>query len=103
MGSGCHRGTDAQVVRLGSIDQRGLLRMNQAFWRKWHRWVGFVAVPFLAYAAVTGVCAAVNEFFGPEEAQRERLREVTSAVTLPPSAPVWSESLTKAFAAAAAK
>ncbi len=21
--------------------------MNQGFWRKWHRWVGFVAAPFL--------------------------------------------------------
>jgi uncharacterized iron-regulated membrane protein len=77
--------------------------MNQAFWRKWHRWIGFVAVPFLLYAAVTGLVLAVNEFFGEEEAQRERLREVASPVALPPPAAAWSEPLAKAFAAAAAQ
>ncbi len=75
--------------------------MNQAFWRKWHRWVGFVAAPFLLYAAVTGVCLAVNEFFGEEEAQRERLREQVSPVTLPAPASVWSDALAQALAAAA--
>jgi uncharacterized iron-regulated membrane protein len=40
--------------------------MNQGFWRKWHRWIGVVAAPFLLYAAVTGVILAANEFFGEE-------------------------------------
>ena len=30
--------------------------MNQGFWRKWHRWIGIVAAPFLLYAAITGIC-----------------------------------------------
>src|SRR5213595_2417154 len=77
--------------------------MNQAFWRKWHRWIGFVAAPFLLYAAVTGVCAAVNEFFGEEEAIREKARDLVSPVTLKSPPSLWAEPLAKAFAAAADK
>jgi uncharacterized iron-regulated membrane protein len=77
--------------------------MNQGFWRKWHRWIGVVAVPFLLYAAVTGVILAANEFFGEEEAERERLREVVSPVTLPAPAAAWSEMLARALRTAAAQ
>jgi uncharacterized iron-regulated membrane protein len=55
--------------------------MNQAWWRKWHRWVGFVAGAFLLFASVTGVLVAVSEFFGEEEARREATRGMTSGVT----------------------
>src|SRR5437763_11872448 len=81
----------------------GFHPMNQAFWRKWHRWIGIVAVPFLLYAAVTGVCLAVTEFFGEEEALREQTRDKVSPVTLQSPAAQWSEPLAKAFAAAADK
>lgn len=77
--------------------------MNQGFWRKWHRWVGFVAAPFLLYAAVTGICLALNEFFGEEEAQRERLRETVSPVSLPIADAAWSGPLAKVLATAAAQ
>jgi uncharacterized iron-regulated membrane protein len=77
--------------------------MNQAFWRKWHRWIGIVAAPFLLYAAATGVVLAANEFFCEEEAERERLRDVASPVTLPAPTAAWSDALTKAFATAAAQ
>ena len=77
--------------------------MNQGFWRKWHRWIGFVAAPFLLYAAITGLCLAVNEFFGEEEAQRERMREVVSPVRLPILDGTWTASLSKVLAAAAAE
>jgi uncharacterized iron-regulated membrane protein len=75
--------------------------MNQGFWRKWHRWIGLVAAPFLLYAAVTGFCLAANEFFGAEEAQRERLRELVSPVTLPVADSSWSGALSKALATVA--
>ncbi len=77
--------------------------MNQGFWRKWHRWIGFVAAPFLLYAAITGFCLAVNEFFGEEEAQRERLREVVSPIKLPVPDAAWSGSLSKVLATVAAQ
>jgi uncharacterized iron-regulated membrane protein len=72
--------------------------MNQAFWRKWHRWVGFVAAPFLLYAAVTGFCLAVNEFFGEDEELRENLRQVVSPVRLPADETTWSGPIAKAMA-----
>lgn len=72
--------------------------MNQAWWRKWHRWVGFVAAPFLLYAAVTGLCLAVNEFFGEEEARRESLREVVSPAKLPADESRWMTPISKALA-----
>jgi uncharacterized iron-regulated membrane protein len=75
--------------------------MNQAWWRKWHRWLGFVAAPFLAYAAITGFLLAVNEFFGEEEARRESLREVVSSVKLPADETVWSGPMAKAMATVA--
>ena len=75
--------------------------MNQGFWRKWHRWIGFVAAPFLLYAATTGFILAVNEFFGAEEAERERLREVVSPVKVPVTDSTWSGAVNKALATTA--
>jgi uncharacterized iron-regulated membrane protein len=77
--------------------------MNQGFWRKWHRWIGFVSAPFLLYAAVTGILLATNEFFGEEEARREQLRDVVSPVKLPMKESAWSESFSKVMATAAAE
>ncbi|HEY1192444.1 MAG TPA: PepSY-associated TM helix domain-containing protein [Gemmata sp.] len=57
--------------------------MSQAAWRKWHRWVGFVAAPFLIFAAVTGIAAGVAEMTSEDEEARERARERVSEVKLP--------------------
>jgi uncharacterized iron-regulated membrane protein len=75
--------------------------MNQGFWRKWHRWIGFVAAPFLLYAAITGVCLAASEFFSEEEARRELLRDVVSPVKLPVVDAAWSASLSRVLATVA--
>jgi uncharacterized iron-regulated membrane protein len=52
------------------------------FWRRWHRWIGLPAALFLLFTAVTGFLVAFTEFFGADEAMRERLRTVTSPVTV---------------------
>ena len=74
--------------------------MNAAFWRRWHRWIGFPAAVFLLFAAVTGFLVASTEFFGEEEALREATRDLTSPISTasPPNA--WSESIARAMAAA---
>ena len=77
--------------------------MNQAFWRKWHRWIGFPAALFLLFASVTGIILACYEFFGADEALREKTRALVSPVTLQSPAAQWSEPLAKAFATAAAQ
>ena len=77
--------------------------MNQTFWRKWHRWIGFPAALFLLFAAVTGILLACTEFFGEDEALREKTRALVSPVTLQSPAAQWSEPLAKAFATAAAQ
>jgi len=74
--------------------------MNPAFWRKWHRWIGFPAALFLLYASVTGIVVALTEKFGAEEALREATRELVSPVTLGGDASAWQASLNAAFAAA---
>ena len=53
----------------------------QRFLRKWHRWIGFPASIFLLFAAVTGMLLAGTEFFGAEEALRERTRDLISPTT----------------------
>ena len=77
--------------------------MQPRTWRIAHRWLGWVAALFLAWAGVTGVLVAGTEFFGADEAERERLREMTSPVTTAAAPATWSEPLQRAFAAAAAK
>jgi len=55
--------------------------LNTAFWRKWHRWIAFPATLFLLWASITGMILAFTEFFGPEEALREKTRDLVSPVT----------------------
>jgi uncharacterized iron-regulated membrane protein len=77
--------------------------MSQAGWRKWHRWIGFVAVPFLTFAAVTGIIAGLREMLSEDEEAREKARERVSPVVLPAAPAAWSEPLAKALATAAAR
>jgi uncharacterized iron-regulated membrane protein len=74
--------------------------MSQPWWRKWHRWIGFTATPFLLFAAITGVLAGANEIFSEDEEAREKARERISDVKLPPKSWAWSEPLSLAFAGA---
>lgn len=74
--------------------------MTPAFWRTWHRWIGFVAALFLLFVAVTGVLVAFTEFFGEEEATREATRDLVSPVTIQSPAAAWSEPIRQAFAVA---
>lgn len=73
-----------------------------AWWRKWHRWIGFVAGVFLLFASITGVIVAMTEFFGEEEARREATRDLVSPVTTGMPA-ASTEMLTRALATAAAQ
>lgn len=75
--------------------------MSQSGWRKWHRWIGFVATPFLLFAALTGVAAGTVEMLSEDEEAREKARERESDVKLPALSATWSEPLAKAFAGAA--
>ena len=75
--------------------------MTQLAWRKWHRWVGAAAAPFLLVVSVTGVLLAGTEWLGEDEEKRERLREVVSPVTLPAPPAAWGDPVGKALAAVA--
>jgi uncharacterized iron-regulated membrane protein len=77
--------------------------VSQPAWRRWHRWIGFVAAPFLAFAAVTGVVAGAVEFFGEDEEAREQARDRVSPVTLSAPTATWSDPIGKALAGAAAR
>ena len=73
--------------------------MNTAFWRRWHRWIGFPAALFLLFAATTGFIVAATEFFGEAEALREATRDLTSPVSTTSPASAWSDPIAKAMAA----
>jgi len=73
------------------------------FYRRWHRWVGTVAAIFLAWAAITGFLVAFTEFFGADEAERERLRDVVSTVKLDPADPAMATALGLVLTGAIAK
>ena len=75
--------------------------MSPRQWRRVHRWLGTVAAAFLLFAAATGIACAAVEFFGADEAERERLRAVPSQVTTAAVETAWAEPLRRAFAAAA--
>src|SRR5262245_45062928 len=77
--------------------------MNQPWWRKWHRWIGFAAFPFLLFAAVTGIIAGASESFSEDEEAREAARDRVSNVTLPTANAAWSEPMQKALDGAAAR
>ena len=74
--------------------------MNTAWWRRWHRWIGFPAALFLLFASVTGFLVATTEFFGEEEALREATRDLTSPVSTASPASAWSDPIARAMAAA---
>ncbi|MDQ6830581.1 MAG: PepSY domain-containing protein [Gemmatimonadota bacterium] len=71
--------------------------MKPAWWRKWHRWIGFPASVFLLFASVTGMLVAANEFFGADEALREATRDLISPVTTKSGAAVWSDPIARAL------
>ena len=50
--------------------------------RKWHRWIALPFAILLLSVAVTGVILQVQQFFGAEEAQREKLADMTSTYSL---------------------
>lgn len=77
--------------------------MTPAFWRRWHRWIGFPAALFLLFASITGFLVAGTEFFGEDEALRERTRDLVSPMTTSSPAPEWSEPIRRALAAVAAQ
>jgi uncharacterized iron-regulated membrane protein len=77
--------------------------MDMRFYRRWHRWISTFAAIFLAWAAITGVIVAFTEFFGADEAERERLRDTTSAVKLDAADPAVVTSLSLALTSAMAK
>jgi uncharacterized iron-regulated membrane protein len=72
-----------------------------AAWRKWHRWIAFPASIFLFWAATTGAVVAFTEFFGEEEALRERTRDLVSPVTVQSPPTAWEGPLTRALHAIA--
>jgi uncharacterized iron-regulated membrane protein len=74
--------------------------MNTAFWRRWHRWVGFPAALFLLFASITGVLVAFSEFFGEAEALREATRDLVSPVSVVTADAAVSEAVGKALASA---
>jgi uncharacterized iron-regulated membrane protein len=76
--------------------------LNLAFWRKWHRWIGFPAAAFLLFASSTGAILAFSEFFGEDQALCEATRDVVSPVWLASAPEAWSRPLLKAVATAAA-
>ncbi len=79
---------------------RTILGLSPRTWRQWHRWIGFPAAIFLLFAAVTGFLVAFTEFFGEDEALRERTRDMVSPVTVSAPAIAYSEPLARALAAA---
>jgi len=72
-----------------------------AFWRRWHRWIGLPAAVFLLWAASTGALVAGTEFFGEEEALRERTRDLVSPVTVASPPAAWADPVARAVAAVA--
>ena len=71
--------------------------------RKIHRWLGVPAAIFLLLASFTGVWLECVKFFGAEESERERIRELTSSVTAQSVGAEFGASFDKARAAAAAR
>ncbi|MGE0042420.1 MAG: PepSY domain-containing protein [Vicinamibacterales bacterium] len=74
--------------------------MNTAWWRKWHRWIGFPAAAFLLFASITGMLVAFSEFFGEAEALREATRDLVSPVSTSSAPEAWTEPLARAMAIA---
>jgi uncharacterized iron-regulated membrane protein len=75
------------------------MALTTVFWRKWHRWIAFPATIFLLFAAITGMALAITEFFGEDEALRERTRDLVSPVRADGPASAWQDPVTRAVAA----
>ena len=75
----------------------------QNFLRKCHRWIAFPASVFLLFAAITGILLAATEFFGEEEALRERTRTLVSPVSTQTPDADFAAPLARARAAVAAQ
>ena len=71
--------------------------------RKVHRWLGVPAALFLLLASFTGVWLECVQFFGAEEAERERLRDLVSPVTTQSVTAEFGAGFDKARAAVAAR
>jgi uncharacterized iron-regulated membrane protein len=71
--------------------------MSQVGWRKWHRWIGFAAAPFLLFAALTGIVAGIAEMTSEDEEAREKARERVSDVKLPAAPAVVGEPVERAL------
>lgn len=76
--------------------------MDVAFWRRWHRWIGFPAALFLLFAATTGMIVAAREFWGEDEALREATRDLVSPMKSGGAADQWQPAITRALAAVTA-
>ena len=71
--------------------------------RKIHRWLGVPAAIFLLLASFTGVWLECVHFFGAEEAERERIRDLVSPVTAQSIGAEFGGAFDKARAAAASQ
>lgn len=71
--------------------------MAQAGWRKWHRWIGFAAFPFVLFAATTGIIAGIAEMTSEDEEAREAARDRISEVKLSAPQSSFGEPVAKAI------
>jgi uncharacterized iron-regulated membrane protein len=77
--------------------------MSQVGWRKWHRWVGFAAAPFLLFAAMSGILAGIAEMTSEDEEAREQARERISDVKLPAAPTAATDPIAKVLAGASTR
>jgi uncharacterized iron-regulated membrane protein len=84
-----------------TFERRPPQRGSVAWWRKWHRWIGFPFAVFLCWAGVTGTLVAFTEFFGADEALREQLRTMESPVHAAAGDTIASNALARALASVA--
>ena len=71
--------------------------------RKLHRWLGLPAALFLVLTSITGVWLECVKFFGAEEAERERIRDMVSPVTAATMGTEFGGDFEKVRVAAAAR
>ena len=71
--------------------------------RKIHRWLGVPAAIFLLLASFTGVWLECVKFFGADESERERIRDLVSPVTAQNVGAEFDTTFEKVRAAAAAR
>ena len=72
--------------------------MDVGFWRRWHRWIAWPTAIFLAWASITGLILAFTEFFGPEEALREKTRDLVSPMVTTANPAMWQLPIAAALA-----